>query len=566
MDKQKLVDYFENYVKKYPPYKNDKLYSGICNYLVDYYYDDVYNKVPVDLKNIFENQELITSVYDKFLISIGVPKEVINKLNYNEKIVFLRSLSDFRRYKGTVEFIRKIGRSFTDSFNVYELYIDYDDVNGWCFKPVIIYQDENLEVVEDIVPYQTIYDNVPSFLIDEEQMEALRVANEVTLPVKSNILLLDQKIVDNISLLYNLIISTFLKEYGETYVNIYFSNQQFTLSFKLINYLWYYLTTKYYGTNWLASSIIYTLHFDNSYNTFPYDIGDLDDIISEYNELETNRQIDEFYRLRFSNEFGEFIKKEAFTVEDMKDVLENIDSAFSSYIEDRINASGDPSREIGSIITEIYNSLLLYRDTYSTSAAGSSDPFLKYYDYFLSSLPQLTINPEDTTSYLLIYNFKPYHTELFSVISNVLTCNDKFNSTVLSDEYHFLFEMIRYDLLSLIDEKVIDLTLHKQVDLQLSSVIEFFEEVVRTDEWLILDYIYADHKIPVGDTFDITSFMKNIYDELNKKDSLTMSSLSDLNQKVIRSDNNILDEVPKLYFQSLDLGSPLDIDEMYTIT
>lgn len=566
MDKQKLVDYFENYVKKYPPYKNDKLYSGICNYLVDYYYDDVYNKVPTDLKNIFENQELITSVYDKFLISIGVPQEVINKLNYNEKIVFLRSLSDFRRYKGTVEFIRKIGRSFTDSFNVYELYIDYDDTNGWCFKPVIIYQDENLEVVEDIVPYQTIYDNVPSFLIDEEQMEALRVANEVTLPVKSNILLLDQKIVDNISLLYNLIISTFLKEYGETYVNIYFSNQQFTLSFKLINYLWYYLTTKYYGTNWLASSIIYTLHFDNTYNTFPYEIGDLDDIISEYNELETNREIDEFYRLRFSNEFGEFIKKEAYTVDDMKDILENIDAAFSSYIETRIDGSGEPAREISSIITEIYNSLLLYRDTYSTSTAGASDPFLKYYDYFLSSLPQLTINPEDTTSYLLIYNFKPYHTELFSVISNVLTCNDKFNSTILSDEYYFLFEMIRYDMLSLLDEKIIDLTLHKQVDLQLSSVLEIVEEIMKTDEWLILDYVYADHTVPIGDTLDITSFMKKIYDELNKKDNLTMSSFSDLNQDVVRSDNNVVDEVSEMYLQLLAPDSPLDIDEMYTIT
>ena len=250
MDKNQLIEYFENYIKKYPPYENDKMFSGLSNYLVDYYYDDVYNKVPIELKDLFESQELITFVYDKFLIVIGVTQEIINKLNYNEKIIFLRSLSDFRRYKGTVEFIRKIGRSFTDSFNVYELYIDYDSIEGWCFKPVIVYQDENLEIVNEIISYQKIYDSVPGFFIDKQQMENLRLTNQVTLPIKSNILLLDQKIVDNISVLNNLIILTFLKEYSESYVNIYFTNIQFTLSFKVINYLWYYFTTKYYGTNW----------------------------------------------------------------------------------------------------------------------------------------------------------------------------------------------------------------------------------------------------------------------------------------------------------------------------
>jgi hypothetical protein len=563
MDKQKLIDYFESYVKKYPPYKNDKLFTGICTYLVDYYYDDVYNKVPQDLKSIFENQELITSVYDKFLIAIGVPQEVINKLNYNEKIVFLRSLSDFRRYKGTVEFIRKIGRSFTDSFNVYELYIDYDSVEGWCFKPVIIYQDENLDVVNETISYQTIYDSVPSFLIDEEQMENLRQANQVTLPVKSNILLLDQKIVDNISVLNNLIISTFLKEYGESYVNIYFSNRQFTLSFKVINYLWYYLTTRYYGTNWLASEIFYTLQFDDFHN--PYTIFDLDDLLSEYNALETNREIDRFYREKFIEPFGQYVKKDAAEVDDMKVVLENLDSAFSSYVEDRIDGSGDPNKEISIIITEIYNSLLLYRDTYSTSTAGVGDPFLKYYDYFLSSLPQLTINPEDTTSYLLIYNFKPYHTELFSVISNVLTYEDKFNNTILSDEHYFIFEMVRYDLLSLIDETVIDLELFKQSDIKLSNFVEFVQTITASTEWTILDYLSFEYTEEMGDTLDLSSFVKTVSDMLNKQDNLVMSSVGRVKQDFTKSDLSVIDEVPQIVVTP-EFGSPLDIDEMYTIT
>ena len=67
----------------------------------------------------------------------------------------------------------------------------------------------------------------------------------------------------------------------------------------------------------------------------------------------------------------------------MKLTLENLDFAFSSYIEERIDGLGDQNKEINIIITEIYNSLLLYRDTYSTLTAGVNDPFLKYFDYFL---------------------------------------------------------------------------------------------------------------------------------------------------------------------------------------
>jgi hypothetical protein len=472
MDKEQIKEYFEKYIETYPAYKRDKLFTGLSSYLVDYYYDDLYNKVPDELKMLYEDQELQSNVYDKFLIAIGVPKQVINKLSFNEKIIFLKSLSDFRRYKGTIDFVRKIGKSFDDTFNVYELYIDYDHVSSaWVFKPVIIYKDTDLKEVRDKIPYQEVYDELPNFLIQEEKLENLRQNSDVTLPIKSNILFLDEQIVTDISLMRNLIISTFVKDYKDNYVNIYFSDSQHSLKIETIYYAWYYLACRYYNTPWLkVPGSTYMLQFDDFRN--PFTVYDLKDLMSEYESLDTNQEVDLFYKNNLEP-FAQFVQSENMAVEDLGDRLRNLNDAFSDYLEQRIAESVDEQKEINIVINEIYNSLIYYRDTYGVGiGASANDPFLEYFDYFLESLPQLTIDPKDTTSYILIYNFKPYHTELLSNVSNVLTYNDKFNSVMLSDSKWFHFEMIKYELLGLIDERYIQLELNKQSDIKLVSNYE----------------------------------------------------------------------------------------------
>ena len=470
MKKEDIKEYFEKYVESYPAYKNDKLFQGVVNFLVDYYYDDLYGQIPSDLKSLYEDQELQPPVYDKFLIAIGVPQEVINKLSFKEKIVFLRSLSDFRRYKGTIDFIRKIGKSFDDTFNVYELFIDYDETNSdWVFKPVIVYQDTSLKAVQEKIDYEKIYDSIPNFLVHKNQLENLRLNNQITLPIKSNILLLDEQIVNDISLLNNLIISTFLKEYKDNYVNIYFTDSQYSLTIKTIYYTWYYLTARYYGTEWLEiPSSTYMLQFDEFHN--PFSIYDLKDLLNDYEELSNNREVDKFYEDNFGL-FAQYVQSENVTVDDMRNRLGNIDSAFSTYVEQRISDSINEGKEIDLIINEMYSSLLYYRDTYNTSIGiSANDPFIEYVDYFFASLPQLTINPEDTTSYILLYNFKPYHTEMLSTISNVLTYQDKFSGAITSDQYWFHFEMIKYELLSMMDEKYIQLNVYKYSDANVADV------------------------------------------------------------------------------------------------
>jgi hypothetical protein len=522
MDKDNIKEYFEKYIETYPAYKSDKLYSGLMNYLVDFYYDDVYNKLPIELKTLYENQELQSNIYDKFLIAIGVTKQVINKLNYKEKIVFLKSLNDFRRYKGTIDFIRKIGKSFDDTFNVYELYIDYDQVSlDWIFRPLIIYKDTDLKEVREKIPYQQVYDSLPNFIVPKEQLESLRLNNQITLPIKSNILLLDEQIVTDISLLRNLIISTFIKDYKDDYITIYFSDIQYSLNIKTIYYAWYYLACNYYGTPWLSiPSTSFMLQFNNFSN--PFSVYDLKDLLSEYEELETNKDIDLFYKNNLEI-FSQYVQSESLTVNDMGDRLNNLDNSFGDYINQRINDSIDRNKEINSIINELYTSLIYYRDTYGTGInISASDPFIEFFDYFLESLPQLTIDPKDTTSYTLIYNFKPYHTELISNISNVLTYQDKFSSVMPSDSYWFHFEMIKYELLSLIDERYINLEVYKQSDIKLVSGYETIDmrlnlsdnleeqlgDVLR--DMLFLEYVASYMESNIGLRLEISDFKEKV--------------------------------------------------------
>lgn len=564
MDKDNIKEYFEKYIETYPAYKSDKLYSGLMDYLVDFYYDDVYNKLPIELKTLYEKQELQSNIYDKFLIAIGVTKQVINKLNYKEKIVFLKSLNDFRRYKGTIDFVRKIGKSFDDTFNVYELYIDYDMVSSdWVFKPIIIYKDTDLKEVREKIPYQQIYDSLPNFIVPKEQLENLRLNNEITLPIKSNILLLDEQIVTDISLLRNLIISTFIKDYKDNYVTVYFSDIQYSLNIKTIYYAWYYLASNYYGTPWLSiPNTTFMLQFNDFSN--PFSVYALKDLLSQYEELKTNREIDLFYKNNFEV-FSQYVQSESLTVDDMGDRLNNLDNSFGDYVDQRINNSIDRNKEINSIINELYTSLIYYRDTYGSGInVSTNDPFIEFFDYFLESLPQLTIDPKDTTSYTLIYNFKPYHTELISNISNVLTYQDKFNNVMLSDSYWFHFEMIKYELLSLIDERYINLEIYKQSDIKLVSGYETIDvrlnmsdnleeqlgDVLR--DMLFLEYVAFSYEENNGSILELSDF--------NEKMDMVKQAGSDLDFNSIFT---ILDGINRDDSLNIDVTYMIDVLESF---
>ena len=447
-----IRNFFNTYIKPFAPYREEKVYDTLINNLTEYYYNQTYINIPTESKQIYEEANFNTpSIYDKLLVAIGVPSEIIENISFSDKLIFLRTLSDFERYKGTVSFFQKVAESFSDRVSIYELFIDYDGTN-WFFKPVKLYLHSDMEINITSIPYSTIYNAVPSLILSEEQLTSLYDDEKLILPLKSNLMLLDNDLMSDASVLYDVIVAVFLHTYKENYIDLYFKDDTKTTQLKTIYFLWYYLLTRYYGIPWTAFNMTLLLKFvygDVGFPSFigttPTTIDSLSQIIDRYDNIKIistpARDYDDCQALRdsfykdISLAFYTQTTGSATTFTDMYNELLIMNSALITYIDDRINDSVIGTKpEINLILTEIYSSLLLYSSMYSSDAY-----FSLYVDYFLRYLPQVLINPENTTAYTILYNLKPYHVELYSICNTGVRSQDKFNQVYIDDEDNLSF-------------------------------------------------------------------------------------------------------------------------------
>jgi len=247
----------------------------------------------------------------------------------------------------------------------------------------------------DDIPYATLYNAVPSLLLSESQLTELYSNEQLILPIKSNLMLLDSSLASDVSILYDIIVAIFLHEYKEDYIDIYFKDSAKTVQLKTLYYLWYYLLTRYYGIPWTAFAAQPMLRFlyeDVTFPTFigstPTTISELDKIIDRYDSIEivstATRDYDncrtlrdEFYK-DIADSFYTFSEASATDDTNMYNELLILNSALITYIDDRItNTSIGKQAEINLILTEIYSSLLLWASTYSGDIY-----FSQYVDYF----------------------------------------------------------------------------------------------------------------------------------------------------------------------------------------
>jgi len=103
-----IRNFFDAYIKPYAPYREEKVYNTLMNTLSEYYYGQLYTVIPNELKQIYEDANFNTpAIYNQLLINIGVPQQIIDKISLSDKLIFLRTLADFERYKGTISFFKK---------------------------------------------------------------------------------------------------------------------------------------------------------------------------------------------------------------------------------------------------------------------------------------------------------------------------------------------------------------------------------------------------------------------------------------------------------------------------
>jgi len=435
-----IIKYFDEYIKNYTPYKNNKFYTAIIEHIKNSLVDFIYNKNPIQLKSLYENNLIPIDVTHTLLLQLGVPEQILNKLSIADQIIFLQSLSNFFRYKGSIDFFKKTSKIFSDDFEIYELYIDfYPPTNKWVLKPVAILGDPDFH---DIISYIDVYNSVPSTLISEDQLTEYKNNCEIVLPLKSNLLLLKYQFIQEINSFLNLIVSTFMKQYGNNQFNIYFLNGSYYVSINQFVYIWFYIVLRLYNGIWPEYQLTKINILLSIFN--PYTMTDIDRLFDEYNKLENSVDALTFFNENIQLYFNYIYYTSETTVSDME---LNINSDILDYLNNRIN-NINPNfvkAEYHQLLNELLNSFSLY------SYTQTDNMYIKYYEYFINFLPQIILDPKETKSYFILDNFKPFHTEIITQQNQYIKVQSKFDLVTPKTIYNFAIQLSYIDLCSIID-------------------------------------------------------------------------------------------------------------------
>jgi hypothetical protein len=444
MDHLDIVKFFDEYIKKFPAYSNNNTYSTFIDYISKNFTKELYTNIPLIFKELFENNYINIELYDVLLSNIGIPKNVLSKLSINNKILFFKNLTDYFKYKGNITFFDKVSKLFPyQTFDIYELYIDYDEDNTeWVFKPKNIIRNTTNDLIENSLDFDEIYNKIPSFLINQNQLDFYKSSNNIILPVKSNIILLNYSDSYNINELVNLINATFIKTFGNNIFTCYFLDNQFNISLKEFYLLWYYLLLRFNDTNFSSVPLKFVIEYTEGNN--PFSIYDLDDLLDKYNSISNSKDAIDFYKEYLENYFLTYSLKDEINYVDLEYL---IPEEILTYINEKLAISVELNVDYNTLLTELLNSLIMF-----SMQDGQDEYFIKYSEYLINDLTRITFNIKESNSYVLLYNFKPYHTELISSYISKIIINSKLDTIIpYSTKINFLMSLELADSLNNLD-------------------------------------------------------------------------------------------------------------------
>lgn len=515
MDHSNVKEYFEKYLKTYSPYKDSQMYQALMDYLLDNFSKNLYQDIPKILKELYEENRIDISIYDYLLKGVGVPQHVIDLLPVSDKVLFFNNLTDFYRYRGDIDFFKRVSALFPRSvFDIYELYIDYDETvsgeMGWVFKPYLMVKNSDSTKEVPSINYRTIYNDVPSLLINENQLDRYLEQNNVILPIKSNIVLLDASFAYEVGGVMNLITTTFVKQYGSVPIDIYFDDELFTFTVRQFYIIWHYILLKNYNTSTIGGfALQWIIEYSNYVN--PYNLDDIEELLLKYNSIDNVKEVEEFYENYISPIFKTYTRSIETNWEMLTPLIRN---DFVTYLNQRIENSIDyDSLVYNQVLNEMLDSFMLY------VVKSSDDQFIKYSDYFINSLTRISLDPKKTNPYILLNNFKPFHTELFTQHDDYILSRNKFDITTPHIEYDFLLSLQSSDFKDLIDYNYSNFlfknyTTNEKIDHVISKmsyvVSESFDKnelmkiSQRFDYYEFIDFLdYINYNISINNAYNL---------------------------------------------------------------
>ena len=454
---------------------------------------------------------------DKFGIEIPINSRYDTNKSITQKIILeLNLTNDFNVNINSNDLleINLVKSGYCGGFNrgttqlSYTMLVEPKDNGDWILRPKPIFIHPGMEQNTNTIRYEEAYNKIPNLLISVEQLNNLKRLNEIVLPIKTNILLLDYSSSISDNQLNKLFFTIIMDRIGDDYLTLYLSDESastYTTTYKTLIYFWYFLIQLYYNTplpniqfnQYVVMGSVYSSNLT---------VEDIPKIEDEYNKAQTRDEILDFYKKYFIDEYSRPFSSIQNTISGMKETAKRLDPQLYKYINKRINDSEDQKYEIQLILDEIYASLTLSYRQYS------SDPILyKYIHLVDSNITLISTDIKNTDSYKLIKELKPFHTDLLELSSNKFVIDDKFGALLMSVYVECLFTYTAVSAIHLNDQIVCKLPFDNQSSLSLASYI--------MPRWEFEDLRYPQYKdfdqrniIDIKDDFKVNYYTPSGWD------------------------------------------------------
>lgn len=489
--------------------------------------------------------------YDQFSVSSGITRDIIRSLNEtNEFFVNVNSIDILEIQASKHGPVLAPPNNGTTGFEI-RVINEGKAPGAWILRPKPVYVHEKTKLVTEVFSYQAAYNKIPTLLIPEDQLYELKASDNIILPTKSNIILMDYTQLIDASYFNTLIFTILMENIGDDYFSIYLTGSEgtTTITYNTAIFLWYYLLAKYYNVT--LEGVNLALHIVmGTRKITEFTIDDIPVIQEAYDKIETRSQLTEFYNEYITGQFTRIYDADKPTIPIMSETLRKIDSKFWEYIENRISAAENVEQDIRFLLDELYASMVLSFDHYRNNTT-----IYKYIPVLLQFITSITTNIKATDSYKIVYNLKPFHTELLDLAHNKIEVNNKFNALLLDDPYYFLYLLGLADVLHLADETIFSFIPKDSTSLSLiDGIVPDFKlyyhfDVSQSDEWNSIFYKTILNFIHLSD---------QVYFLFTPKEKETILSLIDSGILNLKINERLGNEVKDKFYQ-LILEGLLDI-------
>jgi len=489
-----LKEYFYRYVEQYYPYKDNAVYRVLISFLEDEYFKDAYENIPEGFKILFEEHSIQPFLFDTILQSIGYPKSLLSEIPTYHKQIILNKFSDYSRNKGTLQQFKSIVTEFQESVSISELYIDFrkkQNVFDWWFFPKLIQSNFTIDYVKMELDYQTVYDGTPTYFVSKQQLHNLYVSNNITLPLKSNLILFNMANVQGTNDISSIIATTVAAHIKNYSIILTFNDGIFKTTFGEIYQLWHYIFAFYnkevcHTPPSGADSLCFNVNTDMN----PYIVEDgfsnsLSTLIEEYEALSTPDAIWEFYKTKILEPYSKTLPIQTDNLDSFTVILSySINTLLYEYIRDKLT---NPQTVLN--IFEITNILQQIQIVvYNFLKESEDSTIIKYKEWLITIFDLSILTAEKTTTYKLLNYFKPYHCQFIFQETNLIQSKSKFDTATPLDKHHVYVTREFPSTVYTISD-----------DAYFCEEIEYNYEV-NTVDFIITDYIGA-HKFKIGDYF-----------------------------------------------------------------